>query len=58
MFLYHILKLKEDDLVKKMYEILKDITGSINWSTESQGSRDIYQIEYEDGEIIKVKRET
>ena len=56
MFLYHILNFEVDDPIENMYEILKGIVGSTNYSTECQGIRNKYEIEYDDGEITKMMR--
>ena len=58
MFLHHVLSLQDDDPVKRMYNILKDMPGKKNWAKECYIIRELYRITNKDEDIQKMKRET
>ena len=58
MFLHHVLSLQNDDPVKRMYNILKDMPGKKNWAKECYMIRELYRITYKDEDVQKMKRET
>ena len=58
MFLHHMLSLQNDDPVKRMYNILKDMPGKKNWAKECYMIRELYRITYKDEDVQKMKRET
>ena len=58
MFLHHVLNLQNDDPVKRMYNILKDMPGKENWAKEYYMIRKLYRITYKDEDVQKMKRES
>ena len=57
LFLHHILNLKEDDPVLKLYKEQNEFPFEKNWANEVSSLREHYNINLRDSEIKQIKKE-